>query len=180
MNLFEEISRRLTATEGTLRQMVRVGHVVERFPAEARVRVRLEDSDCMDSYKLPVLVAKTRCDKDYWMPDLGEHVICLFLPIGHEVGFVLGSIYSDLDVVPVVSNDKRHVRFEDGTWVEYDRQTGDMNVQCKGKLTIKAAEIEIRAGEIIMTMPQFVGPGEPDIEPVIPSPPPVPQEWLYD
>lgn len=37
-------------------------------------------------------------------------------------GVILCSIYSDADTPPISDKDKQHVRFDDGTWVEYDRK----------------------------------------------------------
>lgn len=180
MFMFEEIVRRLTALESAQRQMVRLGYVVEVIPEEAKVRVECQDADALKTYKLPVVSHKTRCDKDYWMPDVGEHVLCVFLPLGLEVGFVLGSFYSLADTPPVISPDKAHIRWLDGSWVEYDRATGEMQAHCRGKLTLTAAEeIELKAPVVKMPTPTIIGPGEPDIKPVEPSPPPEPMEWPY-
>jgi phage baseplate assembly protein V len=177
---FEEIIDRVVALESKLMQIVRIGYVFEVIEAEAKVRVECQDADALKSYKLPVLCHKTRCDKDYWMPDVGEHVLCVFLPLGQEIGFVLGSFYSQKDIVPVVSRDKLHVRFLDGTWIEYDRGSGDMQVHCRGKLTLAAGvEIELKTPIVKMPQPRIIGPGMPELKPVEPSPVPEPMEWHY-
>ncbi len=176
---FEEIVRRLTALEGQVRQMLRLGYVVEVLPEEARVRVECRDADCLQTYTLPVLAPKTRCDKGYWLPDLGEQVLCVFLPLGLEVGFVLGALYSLADVVPVASPDKAHLRWQDGAWVEYDRGSGEMQVHCRGSLTLAAEEIVLKAGSVKMPDPIITEPGEPELKPVEPSPLPEPEEWPY-
>ena len=180
MGLFADMVRRLTALEGALRQMVRLGFVVEVLPDQGRVRVECRDADCLETYTLPVLVHKTRCDQDYWMPDLGEHVVCVFLPIGLQVGFVLGAFYSDQDPTPEGSGDKHHIRYLDGTWLEYDRGSGHLQVQCRGRVTIAAGDkVEIVAPTVEMPQPLITGPGEPELRPVEPSPVPEPMEWPY-
>src|SRR5262249_30052845 len=69
---------------------------------------------------LPVLVTKSQEDKAYWMPDVGEQVICL-MDERDEAGVVLGAIYSSVDQPPVTDENKYHITFKDGTSFEYDR-----------------------------------------------------------
>lgn len=104
-----------------LSQAIRIGIVTKTDPGKKTVRALFNDADQMESYDLKVLAHKTHLDKCYWMPDVGEQVLCICLPFGHEQGFVLGAFYSKEDTVPVVSQDKRHVLFNDGTFFEYDR-----------------------------------------------------------
>ena len=119
-----------------LGELIKVGIVTNTYPDEAKVRVKIVSSDDEISYKLPVVVRKTQNDKDYWMPDVGEHVVCLFLGNGVEDGFVLGAIYSDEDKVPVESQDKWHKTFKDGTTIEYDRNIHQLKVHSVGDITI--------------------------------------------
>ena len=119
-----------------LGELVKVGVVTNTYPDEAKVRVKIVSSDDEISYKLPIIVRKTQDDKDYWMPDIGEHVICLFLGNGVEDGFVLGAIYSEADKVPVESQDKWRKEFKDGTAIEYDRKEHILSVHSVGDITI--------------------------------------------
>lgn len=121
-----------------LKNLVRVGRVSSINPGNATVRVVFEDRQDMVSYDLPVLVRQSLKNKDYFMPDVGEQVLCLFLPSGNAQGFVLGSFYSDADTPPVNDVNKRHVQFEDGTSIEYDRATHTLTVFCKGDINITA------------------------------------------
>ncbi|HUA36668.1 MAG TPA: phage baseplate assembly protein V [Candidatus Binataceae bacterium] len=98
----------------------RVGIVDELDATTARVRVIFPDYDQMQSYWLPIVVPKTQNDKAYWIPDLGEQVICL-MDSRDEAGAVLGAIYSSTDTTPVASANKWHVGFADGASFEYDR-----------------------------------------------------------
>ncbi|WP_265822499.1 phage baseplate assembly protein V [Geovibrio ferrireducens] len=127
-------------TAELLSRIVRVGKVVEQNPTLCAVRVELEDADSTVSAVLRILVNKAQDDKAFWMPDLGEQVLCLFLPNGVEYGFVLGSFYSDDDTPSVSSNDKWHVRFKDGTEIEYDREKHILSADVKGQANIKASE----------------------------------------
>src|SRR5580658_1779001 len=98
----------------------RVGIVQAQDVVNAKVRVVFPDYDEVVSYWLFVLFAKTQYDKEYWMPDVGEQVVCL-MDSRDEAGCVLGAIYSAVDLTPVQSADKWHLQFRDGTFFEYDR-----------------------------------------------------------
>lgn len=113
-----------------------------------RVRVRLPDLDNLRTDWLPVLTRKSLRDKDYWLPDVGEHVAVLLDANGDD-GVVLGAIFSDVDTVPVVSRDKWHRKFHDGTTIEYDRSTHKLSVHCVGDIEMKSeTHIQLRAPRI--------------------------------
>ncbi|HYB92382.1 MAG TPA: phage baseplate assembly protein V [Candidatus Binataceae bacterium] len=105
----------------------RVGLVQEQDTAGARVRVIFPDYDRMQSYWLPVVSPKTQNDKAYWIPDVGEQVVCL-MDLRDEAGAVLGAIYSAADTPPVDSADKWHLGFKDNTAFEYDRGSHVLNL----------------------------------------------------
>ena len=86
----------------------RVGIVQQQDAARAKVRVVFPDYDEVVSWWLPVIFAKTQNDKTYWLPDVGEQVVCL-MDLRDEAGAVLGAIYSDVDLPPVNSADKFHL-----------------------------------------------------------------------
>ena len=139
--------------QGETNQLVRVGTVTSVDPATATVRVEVADQDGLISHALPVIQRKTLKDKDFWLPDVGEHVACLFLPYGQEQGVCLGAIYSQADTPPerCDSVDKRHVTFPDGTWFEYDRAAhrlhvhveGDIHIEATGNVTIIGQRIDL-------------------------------------
>ncbi len=113
-----------------------------------RVRVRLPDLDNLRTNWLPVLTRKSLRDKDYWLPDVGEQVAVLLDGRGED-GIVLGAIFSSADPVPVASRDKRHVRFDDGTTVEYDRAAHKLKIYCVGDIEIEAAgNLRLRGARI--------------------------------
>ena len=99
----------------------RVGLVNAQDAPNCRVRVTFEEFDHLTSYWLPVVVPKTQNDKVYWMPDVGEQVVCL-MDERDENGAVLGAIYSHADAAPTGSADKFHMGFHDGASFEYDRR----------------------------------------------------------
>lgn len=120
------------------KSIIRVGRVSSVDPSTATARVVFEAQGLV-SYNLPVLQRQTLRNKDYYLPDVGEHVVCIFLPTGNAEGFILGSIYSDEDKPPVVSADKRVVCFEDGTMLEYDRSSHTLTIYAVGPINVTAA-----------------------------------------
>jgi phage baseplate assembly protein gpV len=113
----------------------RVGIVQQQDAAHAKVRVVFPDYDEVVSWWLPVIFAKTQNDKAYWIPDVGEQVVCL-MDLRDEAGAVLGAIYSNADLPPVNSADKFHLAFKDGTSVDYDRSAHvlDLKFQDQGEI----------------------------------------------
>jgi phage baseplate assembly protein V len=100
----------------------RTGLVVAVDERRVRVKVRVPDLDNLETGWLMVLAGKAQDDKEYWLPDEGEQVAVL-LDMRGEDGLVLGAVYSEVDAPPVVSRDKWHRRFKDGSSFEYDRAT---------------------------------------------------------
>ena len=151
--MFADIEARMNRLEEMIRHLFRVGSVVSTDPAAGTSRVQLADADGLVSHDLPVAQRQTLKNKDYAMPDVGEHVLCLFLPFGIEQGFVLGSIYSQADATPVADQDKRHVEFKDGTWFQYDRKAHCLSGVIKSgsvKLLIEGqAVVEARQGAVV-------------------------------
>lgn len=101
-----------------------------------------EDCDESVSYDLSVVVKHTFKSKSYWLPDVGETVLCMFLPNGEETGFILGSVYSEKDKpVPEISDenkDRDGIWFEDGSLIKYESDTNTLVLDIKGEINIKA------------------------------------------
>lgn len=129
---------------------MKIGIVTACDFGRCKVRVKFADHDQVISYWLPVIQKKTLRDKQYWMPDPGEHVACL-MDEHAEFGVVLGAIYSDPDPVPVASQDKYHVLFDDRATIEYDRKEHVLEVYTPGKIKVRAdGDIEVKAGGDIL------------------------------
>ncbi len=129
-----------------LKGLIRVGRVSAIYPEKARARVAFEAHKLV-SYELSVVQKQTLKNRDYWMPDVGEYVLCVFLPTGNASGFIIGSLYSEQNVPDLDTNDKRAMLFDDGTYIEYDRKahlltvdvpSGVINININGPVNITA------------------------------------------
>lgn len=118
-------------------QMIRLGFVSARQPETMRVRVELKDTTSAPLVTdwLPVLTPRAKADCQYDLPDVGDQVLCLFLPFGLEQGFVLGAMYGKASP-PVTSGDKWHRKFADGTVLEYDRAAHKLTANVKGDVEL--------------------------------------------
>jgi len=128
-----ELEKRMKALEERLNSMVQVGTVTEVIGGAVRVELNGHAS-----HELPVLFPRTQTDKFFAMPDVGEQVVCIFLPIGLEQGFVLGAIYSDEDEPPAEGSHLTHITFGDGSVMEYDRTAHKLSIDVKGPVAVTA------------------------------------------
>lgn len=144
-----------------LNKIFKIGEVSSTDPDKCTARVVFSDEDNLVSYDLQVMQRNTIANKDYAMPDVGEDVLCLFLPSGSEDGFILGSVYAGDIEPPEKDGDKRTVVFADGTKISYDRAshtltatiggtsiTADqqnVNVVCSGTADIQAGTVNATA-----------------------------------
>ena len=117
----------------------RVGIVAVQDAARCRVRVVFPDRDQMQSWWLPVVVAKTQNDKAYYLPDIGEQVVCL-MDEYDEDGAVLGSVYSNIDVPPGgLGAHNVHWKAQDGASFDYDRTKHALTVNAPAGAMISIA-----------------------------------------
>jgi len=104
-----------------LKSIIRIGEVSSVDAAKGTARVVFDDFDSIVSYDLQVICRNTFANRDYAMPDIGEDVICVFLPTGTEAGFILGSVYAGEITPPESTIDRRCVEFSDRSKFMYDR-----------------------------------------------------------
>ena len=130
------------------KNMIRSGRVSSIDPKTGTARVTFADKDDLVSADLPLLVQNSLKNKDYHMMDIGESVVCLFLPNGLNQGFILGAHYNEKDEVPIGDPDVRMVKFDDGTTLTVDRKRHVVKILdsfgsyiefAGGNITIKAA-----------------------------------------
>lgn len=136
----------------------RAGVVVARDPAKALVRVEFPDHAGVTSYWLSVAQRNAGQIRDFAMPDIGEHVVCL-VDENAEQGYVLGGIYSLAEPPPTQDGDVRMVDFGDGTTVAYNRASHalDVAVNAGGKISLKVgpSSLEIDAAGIRLKGPRI-------------------------
>lgn len=132
-----------------LMNIIRVGEVTTTVPAKHMVRVAFPDDGDV-SHELPVICPNTKDNSDFHMPDVGEDVLCVFLPGGIEDGFVLGSFYAPEVARPTANQDERKVKFKDGTTVTYNRATHELDI------VIEGTHIHVDRQKVNITTPQEV------------------------
>ncbi|MEG0422870.1 MAG: phage baseplate assembly protein V [Hafnia sp.] len=151
--------------ETLTRQLIRVGVVSDIDEKGVTARVTFDDQDDVTSASLQVIVKNTDENADYWMPDVGEQVLCLFLPVGPQQGFILGSFYDETHTPPANTADKRVIKFKNGTRIENDRGSnlllvdavGDVTIKATGTVTIDAPETIITGNAIVKGLLTFLG-----------------------
>jgi phage baseplate assembly protein V len=117
----------------------RIGIVAAQDAAHCRVRVTFPDRDQMQSWWLLVVVPKTQNDKAYYLPDIGEQVVCL-MDEYDEDGAVLGAVYSSVDQAPAgLTADNLHWRASDGAVFDYNRASHALSVNAPSGATIAVA-----------------------------------------
>lgn len=135
MNL-AQMQRRIETLEAASSAVLRFGTVVGVDETSGSARVQLGDADNMVSYSLRVRQSRTLKDQHQEMPDLGEHVACLFSGQGLEQGLVLGAVYSDADACPGLPPHVWYRKFADGTEVMYDREEHKLSGTVKGEVDL--------------------------------------------
>lgn len=144
MSLTEELEAEVRQLRETVMRLLRVGVVTSTYPERATVRVRFGDQEDVVTWECPVLYPKTGQDKEYWMPDIDEHVLVLSLPYGASQGFVVGALYSNEDKPQISNQNKKRTDFKDGAYIEYDRENSklkcyfpkDVAIEVVGNATI--------------------------------------------
>jgi phage baseplate assembly protein V len=136
------------------------GIVSEVKPGYAKVS--FEENEIVTDW-LPVLVRKSKSDKESWQLEIKEHVVCLMDPYCNE-GVILGAIPNETDTPdPGEAAGKFRKKFSDGTVIEYDKGAHKLFVDVKGSLEAKttgaakidaATQLDAKAGvKAIVTAP---------------------------
>ena len=132
--------------------MIRTGKTSSINYKESSVRVEFDDAPGIISKELKVLCSNSNKTKDYYMPSVGEDVVCIFLPHDPTTGFIVGSYYSGKNL-PLESGKMKYIFFSDGTRLKYDIVThlleidcvGDINISSGTVVNIKGKEVNIQA-----------------------------------
>lgn len=127
------------------RGMVRAGTVSATNPAIMAARVVFEEQDGNVSPELPILTRGSGGNKDYWMPDVGDEVLCLFAPNdkNFSTGWILGTYFTAKHPPNAAAQDVRKIDFGDGSSIEFNRAAGSLSIKCTGPVTINGATINL-------------------------------------
>ncbi len=105
----QELEARLAYVERLLNMTARVGEVVARDDETCRVKVQFRDADDMVTYWCFVVLKKTHIDKEYWLPDVGETVLCIFPWFDEKHGYVVGAVYNQKDIPPTFAGEGQYI-----------------------------------------------------------------------
>lgn len=130
-----------------LRRVIRIGNVSSLNPDNMSCRVTFPDMDDAVSRELPILNTGSGAGKMYWLPSVGEQVLCLMIPSqggrGSNDGAVLGSFFNSVDKPVRTGEGIRRIDFGDGSYVEHDRNTGNLTIKATGTVSIIGATIRL-------------------------------------
>jgi len=123
-------------------------------------RVYFEEDDFV-SAPLKISVMRSYGDQIFFPFVVNEHVYCV-LDDNWEYGVIAGAIYDEKNKPAGSAKGKFLLKFNDSSTIEYDQESAtltldikgtvnikcsDSNVECSGKATVKADEVEIEAAK---------------------------------
>jgi phage baseplate assembly protein V len=118
------------------------GYVVSTNPANCTCRVRFPEDDNVTSFDYQVLQKNVYRNKDYYMPDIGELVLCIRVDC---FGIILGSVYNKKDRTTIYGQDVKGSMFEDGSQFKYERDYRLATAKVNGDIEIFANDIFIQS-----------------------------------
>jgi phage baseplate assembly protein V len=137
------VEERLLRLEQSIGSIFRVGIVSARSSDSDAIQVAIGSKA---TYKLPVLVPRSQGTKIYSLPEIGEQVLCIFLPPGFSRGFVLGSFFSATDKPPEHC-EGWSLECAGSTRIRVDKESGQVLIETSGEIQCKAKSIHWTAGE---------------------------------
>lgn len=130
-----------------IKNLIRIGQVSSTNPETMTVKVVFPDQENLVSANLFVVNRGSQSRKDYWIPDIGEQVVCVFLPnasgTGLDEGFVIGSYFSQVDKPIVKDQNIRRIDFGDGSYIEHDRSSGNLRIHAAGEIRVTGTKIHL-------------------------------------
>ena len=126
-------------------KIVRRGFISTVNPEKHTARVTFEDEDNLVSEEMPVIVPAANRNNFYALPDINDQVIVLYEQIDNQQGsgVILGSIYSEVNQPKVNSQDITRIDFDDGSFFEFDRSSGNLTIHCTGNIKVTAKRIDL-------------------------------------
>lgn len=125
--------------------MLKYGIISSIDHAKGLVKVSFEEDQIVSGW-LQILFGFTKSDQAYYMPAEGSHVACL-MDENLENGAVVGSVYDQTNQPAGGASGLFFAKFADGSSVEFDKNTGEMVIKAKGKVTVESDDdIVLKAG----------------------------------
>lgn len=129
--------------QGNIIKTIRVGIVSSINPANGTAKVIWPDEDSKVSTDLIVSqIFNGNNHKGYRMPDVGEQVICEFLPNSPTKGFITGSAPSESELPLYDTADKCGIKFGD-IEITLNRADGSINIKTSGEIRINGSSIHL-------------------------------------
>ncbi|CAH8242756.1 Baseplate protein [Vibrio aestuarianus] len=166
-NKLADIKAKLSDVLSMLRKLVCIGEVSEVDAQLRRVKVVFPGLKYPESDWLPVLGMRSKGVSISCNLDVGEQVLCLFIPSGSMMsGYVLGSMVNK-SARPYIANvDKFGVQFKDGTLLEYDQKSSTGILKIKGgepTITVDESGVTIDSPKYTVNAPSILLNGETHI-----------------
>lgn len=121
------------------------GIVSSQDAASGTVRVTRPDKGDKVTGPMVVGVRGTKATKDFWMPAIGDQVLCLQLPNfsgkGVGEGWVLAARYSNVDASVESDPAVRSVHYADGSYIK--NSGGAIEIHASSSITLTAPNIYI-------------------------------------
>ena len=123
--------------------MIRKGTVCAVDPKTMSVKVEFSEKDCLPSPFLPVLCQGAGGNKCYWLPDIGDQVVCLYEANDKNAssGWVLGTYFTEAHPPQVADAEIRRLDFGDGSCMEFNRSNGSLTIHGTGNIVINGKMI---------------------------------------
>lgn len=127
-----------------LKNIIRVGNVSVIDYGRGAVKVTFPDKDDIVSDYLPYL------SFEYNMPDVGDQVVCVFLPNGISKGFCLGQPYS-LKNMPVQPGPQYYYKnIYDEAFYQYDKNSKTLTIDAENIVLNAASSIVLKSPSITL------------------------------
>lgn len=120
--------------------MLRIGVITEIDSQKCYARVAFLDDDIVSDW-LQIVVMGATGNKYFHIFDINEQVAVLMDENGEE-GVIIGALYNDKNTAGG-NADVPRVEFSDGSFIEYNRNTHEYNVNIQGKVNITGTEVNV-------------------------------------
>lgn len=166
-NKLADIKAKLSDVLSMLRKLVCIGEVSKVDAQLRRVKVTFPGLRYPESDWLAVLGMRSKSVSISCNLEVGEQVLCLFIPSGSMMsGYVLGSM-TNKSAKPYIANvDKFGVQFKDGTLLEYDQATHTGVLKIQGNepaITVNESGVTINSPTYTVNAPTILLNGKTHI-----------------